>query len=477
MRKEYRKLIMNTGLLAIGSFASSLLGMLLTPFYTMVLSTQDYGVSDLITTTTSLLYPFMTVAISEAIMRFALDKGTDKKSVYTIGISIVVLGFCLILCGSPFIRSTAIGEYFGFFLLYYLSYAMHTITSYFVKGLEKVKIYSVAGLINSGIVICANLLFLLVFEWGIVGYLLASILGHSFTTLFLFFGAKAYQHIIAPWKIDRVLLKNMLVYSIPIIPNSLSWWVANSSDKYMLNYFTDVSQVGIYSVSYKIPSIVMTLMGLFISAWQLSAVEDFGSEKSKRFYSEVYSKCFACNLLIAAGLICIAKPFGAFLYSSDFFVAWRYVPVLVIANVFNVLSSFMGTVYTSAKKTKMLSLSTMIGAGANIAMNLILIPSIGALGAALATAASYFVMWVIRLINTRRIIRFPIAYKKDGIMLGLLFLEAALIYMDTVVTSILAVIILVLLMTCYRRFIIDIVKQVWNGIVSKTSKNSKHPVE
>lgn len=431
MKKEYKKLIKNTGLLAIGSFGSSLLGMLLIPFYTAVLSTSDYGISDLIVTTTSLLYPFTTLAISESIMRFTLDKGVDKKSVYSIGITIALAGYILILLCLPLIKKTAIGAYYTYFLAYYLFYCLHTVTSYFVKGLEKIKTYSVAGLLNSMVVISCNLLFLLVFKMGIVGYLLSSILGHAITTGFMFVRAKLYRYIQPFWKIDQLLLRRMIQFSIPIIPNSISWWIANSSDKYVLNHYTDVSQVGIYAVSYKIPTIMITITGFFISAWQISAVEDFGTEKSQKFFSEIYKKCFALNMLISATLIVFSKVMAGFLYSADFFAAWRFVPILVIANVFNVMASFMGTIYTASKKTKMLSISTMIGATANILMNFLLIPFLGALGAAIATALSYAIMWIIRMVNTRHIMKLSINLKTDSLLLLLLIAEIVAVTVDS----------------------------------------------
>lgn len=352
MKREYKKLLSNTGLLAIGSFASSLLGMLLIPFYTAVLSTVDYGISDLIVTTTSLLYPFTTLAISESIMRFALDKLVDKKSVYSIGLSMIFGGYILLLLCSPIIKRSTIGNYYYYFLLYYISYCVHTVTSYFVKEIEEIKIYSIAGLLNSAIVISCNLYFLLVLKIGIIGYLLSSILGHGLTALFMFISGRLYEYIIPVWKIDGHLFRKMIQYSIPIIPNSISWWIANSSDKYVLNHFVNVSQVGIYSISYKIPTIMMTVMGFFISAWQISAVDDFGTKKSQEFFSDVFRKCFAVNVILASGLIALSKVMGSFLYSSDFFIAWKYVPVLVLANVFNVMASFMGTIYTSAKKQR-----------------------------------------------------------------------------------------------------------------------------
>lgn len=467
IKREYKKLLSNTGLLAIGSFASSLLGMLLIPFYTSVLSTADYGISDLIVTTTSLLYPFTTLAISEAIMRFALDKKVDKKSIYSIGLLMISIGYILLLFCSPLIKRTTIGEYYIYFILYYFSYCFHTITSYFVKGVEKIKIYSVAGLLNSIIVISCNLFFLLILKIGIVGYLLSSIIGHGLTALFMFVCGRLYEYIIPFWKIDRTLFRQMLHYSIPIIPNSISWWIANSSDKYVLNHFADVSQVGIYSISYKIPTIMMTVMGFFISAWQISAVDDFGSDKSQRFFSDIFRKCFAINVILASFLIAFSKLIGNFLYSADFFAAWRYVPILLIANVFNVLASFMGTIYTSAKKTKMLSVSTMLGAVINIIMNFVLIPALGAMGAAIATAMSYFVMWIIRMVNTRHIMLLTFSSTKMLILITCLLIETCLVCVDNIITHICAYGVLVIVLVINRNAIKEIFHMVIGALLSK----------
>lgn len=430
MNKKYKKLLKNTGLLTIGNFASRILGMLLIPFYTAILSPQDYGISDLIVTTTSLLFPFTTIAISEAIMRFSLDKNTDKKTIYSMGISIVLVGYVLILLISPIIKMTVLSDYYVFFLLYYITYCLHTITSYFVKGLEKIKIFSFTGLLNTVIIISCNLIFLLVLKLGIIGYLLSSIIGHFFCFIFMFLSAKLYKYIVLPFKFDFVLIKKMILYSLPIIPNSLSWWIANSSDKYILKYFSDISNVGIYSVAYKIPTLIMTIMGLFISAWQLSAVEDFGTQKSKNFFSDVYKKYFAIIFCLASVLIIFSKIMAYMLFSDEFFVAYKYIPILLFACSFDALSSFMGTVYIAAKKTKMLAISTIIGAATNIILNFILIPKFDILGAAVATALSYFVIWIVRIIDTRRVLSFQINYKRDILLISVLILEIAFVMID-----------------------------------------------
>ncbi|MFA7636508.1 MAG: polysaccharide biosynthesis C-terminal domain-containing protein [Monoglobales bacterium] len=467
MKSEYKKILSNTSLFAIGSFGSSLLGMLFIPFYTSILSTADYGVSDLISTTTALLYPFASIAISEAIMRFALDKGSDRNTIYSGGIFTVLAGFVLVLLSSPLIYRTTIGPYLIYFLMYFLCYGLHTITSYFVKGIEKVKIYAIAGIINTLIVIAFNLIFLLWLKIGVHGYLLASIMGHLTTTLFMFFGARAYRYISFPWKLDSTLYRKMLIYSLPIIPNSISWWISNSSDKYMLNYYTSVSEVGIYSVSYKIPTIVMTVTGFFMSAWQLSAVDCFERKDVKNLFGDVFSRFISLNFLVATGLIITSKLFGSFLYSKDFFMAWKYVPTLIIANVFNTQASFLGTVYTSAKKTKMLSVTTITGALSNIAMNFVLIPRIGALGAAIATAFSYLVMFLFRLVNTRKILEYDFVVWRNITMFIALIAMCILVTMDRPVLWGIATVIAVANVIFERKLVIDATRTILSALAGK----------
>ena len=97
----YKKFGKDALLMTIGSFGSKLLTFIFVPFYTAILTTDEYGIADLISTTTTLLFPFFSFVICEAMMRFALDKGNDSKEVYTIGIRITFAGILLFFCLSP----------------------------------------------------------------------------------------------------------------------------------------------------------------------------------------------------------------------------------------------------------------------------------------------------------------------------------------------------------------------------------------
>ena len=188
MRKEYRTLLKNTGLFAVGGFASSLLGMLFIPLYTAVLTPEEYGISDLITTAITLLLPFATVALADAVLRFAHDGAQQRRTVYSSAIYIFLAGFLAVLALSPLIRKTTIGPYLSYFLVYYAVYCLHNLTASFVKGMGRVQLYSICGLLQTGVFIACNLLFLLVFEWGLRGYLLATIYSCATSTVVLFFG-------------------------------------------------------------------------------------------------------------------------------------------------------------------------------------------------------------------------------------------------------------------------------------------------
>ncbi len=449
-------------MLALGSFSTSFLGLIFTPLYTNVLSTAEYGIYDLIVTTSSLLYPFFTLAIGEAILRYALDKSSDKHTIFSSGMHVCLVGLLLLILAFPIVSRTVIKEYSMYFYAYFFMHCVGVITMNFVKGIEDVKHYSIAGIVKTVIMISLNLICLLLLKTGVRGYLFSVIAGQVVAFIYLFFASKLYRYLRPFWKMDFGLIKKTLIYSIPIIPNSISWWISNSSDKYILKYYTDLSQIGIYSVSYKIPSIIMTVMTVFLSAWQLSAVVDFGSEESSEFFTDIYKKCIDANFLIASMVIAFSPIMSKILFAKDFFSAWKYVPVLVLANVFNVLATFLGSVYTSAKKTKMLALTTVFAALTNIILNFVLIPKFGAMGAAIATMIAYFCMWIFRIINTRKIIRIDFDLKNDIICLFALGLQIILLESQTFVGWIITLLIFAIMLVIKRALFVSLISIVLN---------------
>lgn len=427
---KYVKLGKNISYITIGNFASKILSFFMVPFYTAVLTTNEFGVADLMTTTVNLLMPFFTLLVSEALLRFSLDKAYDKTTVCSTGLALLLIGTSVFFVFSPIIfLFKSLSSFYILFALYYVATAFHSAIAYFARGVEQVKVYSIAGVFHTFTFILLNILFLTGLKIGVTGYLLSMILSSVISSLYLILGARLYNYVNFK-KIDKKLVRDMLLYSVPLIPNALSWWISNSSDKYLLTFICGISVTGIYSVSQRIPSLFATVSTIFMGAWQISAYEDFGSEESRKFFSNVYRFYSSANILMVSFLICFTKPLSRLLFSNDFYIGWQFVPVLLIAFLFHSMSSFLGTVYTSAKKTKQMLYTTLIGAILNIVFNAALIPWIGAQGAAIATLLSYFIIWLIRLINSRELIKLDLNIKLDIASYIVLLGQSVLILSD-----------------------------------------------
>jgi O-antigen/teichoic acid export membrane protein len=411
---NYRKLGINMLSLTIGNFASKLLSFLFVPFYTAVLSTSEYGTADIVTTTVTLLFPFFSLIICESMMRFALDKSENNEDVYRVGIVVWSAGLIVLLIMSPLLLLfKSLKDYWILVLLYYVAYSLSQNVGYYSRGVEKAVLYTISGIVATAVTIGLNLLFLLCFKIGVVGYLLSSIIANFLSALVMVLGGGFFKYKISPGRIDKNLAKRMLRYSIPMIPNSASWWVSNSSDKYILLAFAGVAANGIYSVAYKIPTIITIVTSIFATAWRISAVDNFGSKESKKFYSDVYGMYVSLTVIIASALMVVNKPLSSFMYQKEFFQAWQFVPILLIASVIHAYCEFFGTLYTSSMQTKMLFYSTIIGAMTNVILNFALIPSFAAFGAAIATLISYMVVWLVRMIHSSKIMKLEYNFFDD----------------------------------------------------------------
>lgn len=423
--EQYKKLGSNLLFITIGNFASRILSFLLIPLYTSVLTTEEYGVADLVSTTVSLLFPIFTAVVCEAMMRYALGKEYDYDKIWNAGLWVWGVGFILFLALSPLINLVpSLSPQWIYLILYYFSYSLNFNASYFARGIEKVKLYAFAGIMQTVFTIGLNLLFLLVLKIGLKGYLLAFILANTFTAVLLVIGTRAYKYSIK--KPDMALTKELLAFSIPLIPNQIGWWANKSADKFFLLAMCNSSLVGVYSVAHKIPSILYVLVSIFSSAWRISAMDQFGSEENRKFFSNVYDKFMTVSFVCASAIIVINKIVARFLYAKEFYAAHVYVPVLVLAVLFNGLGEYLSSIYITYKKTKPLMVTTMIGVLINVVLNALLIPIFGGIGAAIATMAGFAGLWVVRSIDSRKIMKLEFKLLTTVMCIVLLFAQTAI---------------------------------------------------
>jgi len=436
---RYKKLGKDVFLMTIGSFGSKLLNFVFVPFYTAILSTEEYGVADLISTTTTLLFPFFSLIICEAMMRFALDKENDPKDVYSIGIRITLSGIVVFLIFSPIILLTPLKVYYYFVLAYYITYSLQHAISYFVRGINKTKVYAFGGVVQTLIVVVTNILFLVSLKLGIYGYLLSHVLGSVVSILYMYVAAKIYKYGFSMHVNDKQLQKKMMAYSLPMVPNSASWWLANAASKFFLTAFIGASATGIFSVANKVPHIMTTMTGIVGRAWKINCVEEFGTEQSRRFFSDAFAKLTNMIILIVSIMLVLNKPLADVLFSKDFYQAWQFVPLLLFSTMMHAYAEFYGSIYTAAYKTKFLVVSTGIGAGMNVILNYFLVPVMGIMGAAISVACAQMAIFLSRLIHSRSIMKIEINWKRDivcYIILGIQIFIALHMYSGEYIYSI-----------------------------------------
>ncbi len=420
MGNQYRKLATNTVLLAVSTFSSKLLVFFLLPLYTRVLSPESFGRADMLVQTANLLLPIVSIGIMHSVVRFGLDRHYSRRSVFTTGAVVLFIGLCIFAGIIPlFSRVSYVAEYAPLLLLYVFTSLLRSLFSQFVRTQHYLRLYALDGLLSTIFNILFNVLFLVVLSMDVTGYLLAVVASDLLSCLFLFTVASLHKFFRLS-SLNKSVTKAMLFYALPLIPNQMFWWITNVSDRFFIIYFLGEAQNGLYAASYKIPTIISIASTIFIEAWQLSSVSEKNPLKRQHFFSEVFSGLQALCFVAAAGLILVCRFIMMIFVDELYFEAWRYIPILIMATIFSCFVSFLGSIYMVEKRSVVTLITMLAGAGSNIALNIILIPKFGVYGAALATVASYLIVFIIRAISTRQYLKLKLNILKMIINLVLL---------------------------------------------------------
>ncbi|MCB7093013.1 polysaccharide biosynthesis C-terminal domain-containing protein [Enterocloster bolteae] len=424
---KYRYLYKNTAIFAVSSFSTKILSFLFIPIYTAVLTTTEYGTADLINTTGILLIYILTVNIADSVLRFSIEKVEDSEKILSFGIKVLFTGtiICALLLGLACYVELSNWPviYYVFIFLFFVSSAFYQIMTNYLRGIDKVSAVAVSGVISSGVIIGSNILFLVVIKVGILGYLISMVTGPIVASIYCIFAAKKTIRQMFFSKLEKATQIGMLKYCMPLIFNNIALWINGSLDKYFVTGICGTAETGIYSVAGKIPHILDTCIIVFCQAWNLSAIKEFDPEDKDGFFSKTYNVYGAVMAVGCSMIIIMNIPLARFLYSDDFFIAWRYSSILVIATMFNTLTAFIGSIFSAARSTHIIATTTILSAVINTILNIILIPKLGPSGAAIATVIAYFAMWQIRLLYLKKIMRLNYNFLKNIVTYALLVLQ------------------------------------------------------
>lgn len=395
MKNRYSKLLGNSFIFVVANLGTKMMQFVMVPLYTYVLSKVDFGLVDLIMTTVTMLAPMASLSIYDAVFRFSMDAKSDKKTIFTTGIFITLIGTLIIVCVTPILK---------LFHIPFLIYAeLMLITTLFINLLQNfarasgfIKLFAFSGLVSAVGVATLNVLFLVVFHFGVYGYIASIIISLVITLIYLSIGMKIWNYFNIKL-LEFSKIKRMLKYSVPLIPNAFSWWLTNDANKYFILFFVGASGNGLYAVANKVPSVLSTLFNVFNQAWQMSAVEEFDSDDSGPFYSRILDFIISLSFLGISGILIILKPFMSIFTSTPFYVSWKLVPFLLVAACYSNISAFYGTVFIAQEKTSAIFTTTIFGMFTNLTVNLLLIPIFGVNGAGIGSSLGFLSVWIIRI--------------------------------------------------------------------------------
>lgn len=408
--KQFAK---NTLILSIGTLGSKIFTFFLLPLYTAVLTTEDYGNVDVLQSTIQLAVPIITLQLSAATFRFLIERKTieDKAKVITdaiviVGINVIIsiICFCILYIIHPF-------AYFTLFVLSFAASALYTITQSIVRGFGHNALYSFCGFISVLSSLLTNVILILGFGKKGSSILVALIVSNTLTSVIMILKEQMWKYVKVRL-FDKDTLKELLQYSLPLIPNQISWWIANASDRFLILAFLGSSFNGIYAAANKISGIFVTIFNVFNLAWQESMSRSVNDSDRDSFVNGMINRCYRIFVCLCLGIISSVSVFFDFLFGVNYRAAYPHVYILTIAIFFNSMCALYGGIFTAFKKSKIIGSTTAVGAVANIIINFSLIRIFGLYAASVSTLISYLIVFIIRVWQASKLIHFkwPIAY-------------------------------------------------------------------
>ena len=436
MKEKFKYLFKNFGLLLIGNFSSKILSFLLVPLYTATLTTEEYGIYDIIYDTILLFIPIVSLNITDAIVRFMLDSDDTKKcDVIAVANKYIMIACCIFFVGVSVLRcntnNSVIQKYFFQIIVLFISVIVQQYLVQAARGLEKIKNISICGVLGTVTAVAANIYFLVIKKYGLNGYFAANILSLTVQSLFLLFSTNLFRT--SSIRLKRTIVeKEMLLFCIPLMATTLSWHINSIADRYVVTVFEGLAMNGIYAVSYKIPTIMTTIQTIFIQSWQLSAIKEFHSEEGKRFINKTYIAVQTIMILLCCFTIFFTRFLARMLFQAKFYEAWICVPTLVFYVLFNTMSGALGGIFSAVKDTKTFMYTAIVGAITNIILNFAFVLWLGILGAAISTAISSIVIWGLRLHAAKKYVKIDFMKNNGILQMCLLITQAAVM---TVITA------------------------------------------
>ena len=425
MLNKLKELSKDTAVYGISTIVGRFLGFLLVPFYTNVFTREEFGIFTLIYAYLAFLNIVYIYGMDAAYMKYtSLAEGEEKKKTFStpyifVTLTSILLSAIFYLFKEDFGAAIALSsEYFGLLIYVILILFFDTLALIPFNALRlerKTKKFALIKLTNIVINLSLNLILILKYDYGIEAIFISNLAASIFSFVVLIPDLiKRFR-----FKIDKPILVKMLKFGIPYLPAALASTVVQIIDVPIVERLTDTETLGLYRATYKLGIFMMLFVQMFNFAWQPFFLENVKEKNAKEIFSKILTLFLITGSIIWITLSLFVEDIatieimnGRTLLGKEFLEGLYIVPIILLAYLFNGLYvNFTAGIYIE-EKTKYFVLVTGAGAIVNVIVNLILIPQLGIMGAALATLASYVVMAVGLFIVSQKFYKIDYEYLK-----------------------------------------------------------------
>jgi O-antigen/teichoic acid export membrane protein len=418
---EYKLFTHQIGLIGITNLIISLRGIILLPILTKTLGAYDYGVLAQIMVTISLCTPLVTIGLLSGITRF-LAAETDKKEIQEgFFSSLIVIFFSgIVLSSLLFLSSNFLAQMIfhtkeaiplikiSAFII--LIWALDRASLQFFRTRRQMTKYS-SFLLLENFGELGLITYLVLNGFGVFGVVISLLIVKAITFGIMLFVIISQIGIKLP---HFTKIRPYLVFGLPMLPSYIFVWIINSSDLYVIGYFMDSASVGVYSAAYGIGVIISMFIGpisivlypTILKLWKEDKIEEI---KIHLEYSMKYFLMLAIpstfGLSVLAGQLLIVFTTSQFVYGSVL------IPIIAVSSIFSSFYSINMYILAMVKKTKIIGALLMIAAIVNIILNIIFVPLIGILGAAISTLVSFLILSLLMYYLAVSNIKFELGFR------------------------------------------------------------------
>ena len=467
------KFIKDIGVYAIGNIGSKIITFLMVPLYTyFVHDTSDFGYYDLCLTVCMLLIPFVTLQLRDGSFRFLLDcdDDTQRKRIVTFVsttlLTTMSIAILVALISSLFTPVQHIGYVVGLLI----AMSLQEVYSQVFRGLGNNRAFVTVGILSALGIGVFSIIFVAGMGWGIRGIFLANILARIVALLIVESKVRLISRH-TRWHINtRKVARDIIRYTLPLMPGSLCWWLTGSSDRLFISHFLGLDVNGVYAVAVRFTSIIYTLAIIFYQAWQETAILQYHSPDRNRFFSKMLNSYIFLLALIFIGYVFALKVNYSWLVAREYRESLNFIYPLGLSAVVFAVAAFFDMGYQCALDTKRTLPAIVLAAIVNVTLNFLLIKPLGVYGVITTQLISYLVLVIYRWYDMKRYFVLKIEPRSAIPVAAMLLCSIPFYYSHSMVVDILfPIAVIAVLAWLYRNDLLDL----WQSKIVKTHNRIK----